>query len=181
MEVADSDAFELYQRADQHHMVHFDVDGLDGIMEKLGDLDLDFDCDLEGLHENLFNWRGDLGEHFLSATEGYREATQEAQKAFQEVMEAFQEQHADGRSEPSSHVFALPFGSKGHGKAMFVPKRLGKPEHTFTVQKDGTIEVRIRKGDSELVQLFEDEEDLAQRDPTLSQKYETLMSLDVED
>ncbi|MCH7808015.1 MAG: PDZ domain-containing protein, partial [Planctomycetes bacterium] len=185
LEADDPEAFELYERADQHHMIQLDVDGLDRLIEKLGEIDLDMDFDFERLHENLFNMRGELGEHFLEATQGYREAFQEAREAFQEVMEAFRQKRTDGQSEPASHVFTTrTFGPLGPGRPMFLPHRLGhfgKPKHTFTVRKDGTIEVRIRKGDSQLVQLFENEEDLAQRDPTLSRKYENLMNLDVED
>ncbi len=54
-----------------------------------------------------------------------------------------------------------------------------RPKHTFEVQIDGTIEVRIRKGDSVLVRRFEDEDDLARRSPGLYDKYEDL--LDAED
>jgi len=59
-------------------------------------------------------------------------------------------------------------------------RHLGKPKHTFEVQTDGTIEVRIRKGDSELVQRFADEDDLAQRSPKLYKNYKKLMALENE-
>ena len=59
-------------------------------------------------------------------------------------------------------------------------RSLAKPKHTFEVQTDGTIEVRIRKGDSELVQIFRDEDDLARRSPELYDKYDRLMSLEEE-
>ena len=68
------------------------------------------------------------------------------------------------------------------GLRHFAPMhRFGKPKHTFEVRADGTIEVRIRKGGSELVQLFEDEDDLAERRPELFEKYDRLMNAEEDD
>ncbi|MEK7756738.1 MAG: hypothetical protein AAB385_05960, partial [Planctomycetota bacterium] len=54
---------------------------------------------------------------------------------------------------------------------------LGKPRQSFEVRTDGTIEVRVRKGDSELVQLYKNESDLKQRDAELYGKYQELKSI----
>ena len=59
-------------------------------------------------------------------------------------------------------------------------RRPGKADHTFEVQVDGTIEVRLRKGDSELVQIFEDAGDLKHRSPKLYKKYKALSSVEKE-
>ena len=77
--------------------------------------------------------------------------------------------------------------SKGEGlpddvelPSVLTLRDLGKPKHTFEIQTDGTIEVRIRKGGSELVQRFADEDELAERSPKLYRKYEKLMALEEE-
>ncbi|MFW9870775.1 MAG: aldehyde ferredoxin oxidoreductase C-terminal domain-containing protein, partial [Candidatus Thorarchaeota archaeon] len=50
---------------------------------------------------------------------------------------------------------------KAQKKDRFVEaKPLGKPRQTFEVETDGSIKVRIRKGDSELVQRYEDADDI---------------------
>jgi len=59
--------------------------------------------------------------------------------------------------------------------------QFGKPRHTFEVNDDGSIEVRIRKGDSELLRKFESADDLADRNPRLFEKYESLMEADQEE
>ena len=52
-----------------------------------------------------------------------------------------------------------------------------KPRNSFEVRPDGAIEVRVRKGDSELVQLYKNESDLRQRDAELYEKYQELKSI----
>lgn len=54
--------------------------------------------------------------------------------------------------------------------------RIRKPKHTFEARPDGTIEGKIRKGDSELVQLYKNADNLARRNPELSAKYHDLMA-----
>ena len=67
---------------------------------------------------------------------------------------------------------------KGEGALpMAMGLHMGKPRQSFEVRTDGTIEARIRKGDSELVQLYKNEADLKQRNPDLHKKYQELMSV----
>ena len=57
-------------------------------------------------------------------------------------------------------------GGKGFGHAFAF--HTGKPRHRFDVNADGSIEVSIRKGDSEM----------AQRRPDLYEKYEAVKAAD---
>jgi len=52
---------------------------------------------------------------------------------------------------------------------------LAKPRQTFQVETDGTINVRIREGDSVVVKRFKNEDDLAERSPKLYKKFVRLM------
>ena len=61
------------------------------------------------------------------------------------------------------------------------PGRAGKARQTFEVRPDGTIEVSTRRGGNEVVRLFEDEDDLAERSPKLYEKYAELMEIDEDD
>ncbi len=63
----------------------------------------------------------------------------------------------------------------GSGKRILHRVTAGRARQSFEVGADGKIEVLIRKGDSELRQVFEDEDDLAQRDPNLYAKYRELI------
>jgi hypothetical protein len=56
--------------------------------------------------------------------------------------------------------------------------QIGKPRHTFEVKDDGSIEVRIRSGDSELLRTFPSADDLADRNPRLYEKYQKLIEAD---
>ncbi len=89
---------------------------------------------------------------------------------FHEMMKKFHaEEGVPGMTE-LRRLGPLAFGLHG----------LSKPRHSFEVRSDGTIEVRIRKGDAELIQLYDDEDDLAERNPKLFRKYEGLMSAEAE-
>ena len=66
------------------------------------------------------------------------------------------------------------------GELAFGLHGLSKPRQSFEVRSDGTIEVHLRKGDSELVQLYDDEDDLEDRNPKMFRKYQDLMSADPE-
>ena len=83
------------------------------------------------------------------------------------------------RNDGGPHVFSFG-GGDGHALMSRVLRSSAKPKHTFESRADGTIEVRVRKGDSELVQLYADERDLQRRAPDLYEKYDDLMSLSAE-
>ena len=118
----------------------------------------------------------------LFRSAGAHEAREQAMESVREMLEQLKE----GEGLPHDlHFGQLPqllhLKEGLSGLRHFAPlHRLGKPSHTFEVRADGTIEVRISRGDSELVQLFEDEDDLEDRRPKLYEKYQDLMDVDDE-
>ena len=161
---ADPEAYELYESAGESAVIHLDLEGI-----------ADIDLDLEELQEDVDEWRGDLREHLEEAGEAYQEALESAHEAIREWLDRWQESDATGGGEPSPHFVAPPMipGKDPFFASQFL--QLGKPRHSFTVKEDGSIEVRIRKGDSELVRVFNNEENLAERNPKLYEKYQELI------
>ena len=144
---ADPEAAELYTDAGRAKFFHFDVDG---------DFDVDMDFDVELLGEHADELRDQLHSQLGDARERYQEAMEEVHRLMEKM-------HA----------------GEGDGKAQFFFRPMagaGKPKQSFEVRTDGTIEVRIRKGDSELVQLYRNEQDLAKRNPEMAEKYRALMN-----
>lgn len=160
LRAADAEAADLFDRTSNSMVVHVDVDGLADI-----DVELD-DVDVEELHANLM-------ESFEEANEAYQRAMEE----FQEAQKQWQEQMnnaGDGRSEPSA---APKFRMNVPPVPLFAGAgAIHKARQTFEVRPDGTIEVKIRKGDSEVVRLFANEADLKNRDANLYEKYQSVIS-----
>ena len=105
-------------------------------------------------------WQAKLEESLAQAKDASQRTTEELHNTMNTMARKMEELH---NSFPQSFAF-----------------QVGKPKHTFEARADGSIEVRIRKGDSELVQIFLNESDLAQRRPELYKKYETLKAADQE-
>jgi len=102
-----------------------------------------------------------------------------ANESFEDAMEKLSIVLEENTSDMSTTLKELLESQKGRlGKLKDVYVQVGKPEHTFTVNEEGKIEVRIRKDDSELVQVFQDADDLEKRNPDLFEKYDKLMSLE---
>lgn len=177
LEAADEEAFDLFGTSGAGNVFKFDIDGLHEGLEGLK-FDFDFDFDTDALHEGVFEWR----EHLEESLKGLGEAHELATEELHELMEKLKS--GDGTA-MGLHFKALPGALRSlEGMKDGFPHRLlmraGKPKHTFEVQTDGTIEVRIRKGDSELVQLFEHEADLERQKPELYAKFRKLMDTDDE-
>jgi hypothetical protein len=152
---------QLAQQDPEAHEILEDVEV--GVVDGVGDNQFHFNIDLDGdLHAMPLNPLWD--EHM-------QESLQRAQEAYERAMEEMRRLQ-QGRFEPQGRMFSAP--PDGSGPHFFM-QQLGKPRHTFEVRTDGAIEVRIRKGDSELVQLYENEDDLAKRAPDLAAKYRELM------
>jgi len=156
LQAADEEAFELLQQTGNAFVFHLgDGDGD-------GEDEFDVHVELDGWDESMSKWREELEEHLGEASEAYERAKEE----FHKIAEQFH--HGAGglfRAEPMAGMHFA---------------HIGKPKHTFEVRADGTIEVKIRKGDSELVQLYKNADDLARRNPELSAKYQDLMAEDGE-
>lgn len=166
----DEEAFEVYNSMDRDHKVFFLGDG-----EARFDFDLDEFGDLHGMMLNLKKLKGleELDEASLEeAMEGLHEALKNMPhgphgfgwKGHGSGGPGFQWRDADEGDEDEDSVPRVRrrwFGAHGGG-----------PGHTFRVAPDGSIEVHIRRGDTEVIEVFEDEDDLAERSPKLHEKYE---------
>jgi len=170
----DPDAFEYYQSSGKPIIFNLSVDGIEGLRN------FDFDLDLHDLKDDLFDWRKDLHDQLSEAHTAYLEAMEQARKAYEEAITAWQ---SDGEDEDGDAAFSMPFFPFRGGHALFMGQGRhdrAKPTHTFTMDANGVIEVRIRRGDSELVRHFESEDDLSARNPELYAKFQELMEADSE-
>ncbi len=175
---ADEEAYGLLKDSTST-MVHIDVDGIGEILTDIDfdDLDIelpefkfDFKFDADELKEHVEDWQAHLEESLGAAKDAHEHAMDE----FHVLLEEWNEKKDSGELKK-----ALPhFIWKGKGGPGLNTFKIGKPKHSFEVRTDGTIEVRIRKGDSELVQLFEDARDLRRRNPDLHETYEDLMEVE---
>ncbi|MFQ5462078.1 MAG: S1C family serine protease [Phycisphaerae bacterium] len=170
----DPDAFEYYQSSGKPIIFNLSVDGIEGLR------DFDFDLDLDDLKDGLFDWRKDLHDQLSEAHTAYLEAMEQARKAYEEAITAWK---SDGEDEDGDAAFSMPFFPFRGGHALFMGQGRhdrARPKHTFSVDADGVIEVRIRRGDAELVRHFESEADLATRNPELYAKFQELTEADSE-
>lgn len=121
-------------------------------LNALHDGDFDFDIDVD----DALQW------HSQFDMDALHESLERAQEAYHEALEQFHQLQGGsaGAMPPMPHMMTF------HG---------GKPRQSFEVRTDGTIEVRVRKGDSELVKLYSSESDLKRREPELYEKYLELM------
>jgi len=147
LQSGDEEAFKLFDEAGKSIVIN--LQGGDGID---GNFDFNFDLDSDALKDAMAQWQNKLHGGLADANEAYQKAMEEFHKSMSKLK-------GEG---------ALPMAM---GLA-----HLGKPRQSFEVRTDGTIEARIRKGDSELVQLYTNESDLKQRNPELHKKYAELMS-----
>ncbi|MDO8630446.1 MAG: PDZ domain-containing protein [Phycisphaerales bacterium] len=170
LKAGDEEAYQLFQEVDDSITINVDGDGV-GHSVILRGRD-DDDDGLFGIgHEE---WRAKLEASLAQAKEAHRRVMEELHDAMEQwssgatpdalKLDQLQEMlHGDDGPFPQSFAF-----------------QIGKAKHTFEARADGSIEVRIRKGDSELVQIFQNESDLAQRRPELYKKYEALKAADQE-
>jgi len=189
---ADKEAYELWNEAGESAVVYLNLDAIEipDIDIEIPEIDIEIpdieipDIDIE-VPEFAFEFDSDKWEE---ATEEWKshleESLGEAMKSYERAMEEYKEvmeQWREGEGFPKGFKFkhwppmAWPRDGRSESPLLTHELYLGKPEHTFEVDTDGTIEVRIRKGDSELVQIYKDEDDLARRSPKLYKKYMKLM------
>ncbi len=157
LKAGDEEAHDLLsQMGDGHAMI------------TIGDGDMKFfDVAIEGFNKRI----GD----FDIAVGAFDKANESFEDAMEKLSIVLEENTAKGKTSLNEFLEE----HKGQlGKLKDIHVLVGKPEHTFTVNEEGKIEVRIRKDDSELVQVFRDADDLANRSPDLFEKYDKLMSLE---
>jgi len=90
--------------------------------------------------------------------------------------EAMQEAHEALRKAFEGHALMIP--PPGAGGVFF---GVHKAARTFKVTSDGKIEVTLRRGDSEVVKVYENEADLAARDPAAFERYQSVMNAEIEE
>ncbi len=162
----DEEAADLLDELDQSLVVRLDGDDADAARFGFA-----FDFDSDDWNEHLFDWREKMDDSMREAAEAYHDAM----KDFHEAMRNW------GEAQKSGHAAKMPrlpraFFSDEDGAPFVLHGFSGKPKQSFEVRGDGKIEVRIRRGDSEVVRVFENEKELRQRDSELHQEYEKVMS-----
>ena len=173
LQAADEEAYELFSRSGTHGSMHFFGDATD-----LDDEDFFFDTNG---NEFIFKFdTDDFADHMIEWQEQFEESLGDADAHYEEALEhveALLERIEEGEGLPAMerlHQFRplhMPKLDGGHAVAM----HFGKPAYSFEVRPDGTIAATLRKGDTEVVQLFTDEDDLADRKPDLYEKYQKLV------
>ncbi len=169
LQEGDEEAFDLLHGAGNFAFGEIHLDGLGE-----GAFAFDFDFDTDAFHEKAMEWRVRLTEGLGDAHEAFERAMEE----FERVKEQFEAAGDSASLEKFEHLrelFADEDGEVRFGPLHAIARIGGKPRQSFEVRTDGTIEVRIRSGDSELVRLFSDADDLADREPELAKKFRKLM------
>lgn len=180
LEAGDEEAFEIFSKTGSANHFVIDMDG----MEAFGDLDFDFDFDFDGKFNFVFDtdawqeqageWQEKLEESLSQISESYDGSMEKLHGILAELTDV------DGNSQLLKlHKLSEGLhGLKGHALAPRMLRFQSKPKYSFEVRSDGTIEAKIRKGDSEITRLFDDENDLYDRDRKLYEKYDKLMTDD---
>lgn len=172
---ADEEAYEIWENVGSSVVIQLKLDGLGDNLHWFGkdhgNLRFDFDFDLDAFTEHAEVWK----EHMEEWAEQWSEKAEEWKDHLKEWKES--QGLPDDLQIPPLRMF---FGKDGRSGApgFMAMRHPGKPTHKFDVQTDGTIEVSIRKGDSELVRRYEDEDELARQSPKLYEKYQKLMALE---
>ncbi len=180
---ADADAFELLENSNSSIGVHVNVDGLHlpdidmegitgGLFELKLDGDTDFAFDSEDFQSHMAEWKAKLEESLSAAGDAHEIAVEELEALMEKL------KSGAGSALHDFHFSTKDGGSVGSSPHVVRMSRTAKASHSFKVLPDGTIEVTIRSGDSELVKVFEDADDLADRRPSLYKKYEKLLDID---
>lgn len=159
----DEEAYNLFKGRGTHGTYSFSMD--------LSDL-ADMNIQLHGLDFDADTLKSHLHHKLGDAHAAYEDAMENLENLKIEIDDA---KWADVLK--NHNVWRHNFDSGAHGFAF----HMGKPKHTFELKDDGTIEVRIREGDSELLRRFDGENDLADRNPRLYEKYQKLMAADQAD
>jgi len=175
LRAADEEAFKIFSEAGKGVVIKLDGTAVvDGDFDFDFDFDFDADIDSDAWKDSMLEWRTKLDGTLGEAHEAYGKAMEELHAALQELQteggkgalklgQLHNLMHPDGGG--AATPLAMSFGP------------MGKPRNSFEVRADGTIEVRVRKGDSELVQLYKNESDLQQRNVELYEKYQELKSI----
>lgn len=152
LKAADEEAYEVYSNVGKQVFVRVLGDDEDGHAPQIL------------LHggNGSGEWRMHLEQNLAEAKEAYGAAMEELHTHLMELKN-------QGAFDVEKFHEAI---NAGGAKAFSF--QMGRPTHRFTVNPDGSIEATLRKGDSEVVQKFYSESDLAQRRPDLYEKYQNV-------
>lgn len=174
----DEEAFDIYDSMGQGRHIFIGEDGESGL-----NFGFDFNIDLEGFDgfKGMMLNLKDL-ENIHELDEG---ALEEAMQGLEEALKHLPPMHGEFSGGGPGHGFGGHWmqrrgaeegdegGGPGHGfRGGWFGAHGGPAEHSFRVAPDGSIELHIRRGDTEVIQEFQDEDDLADRSPELFEKYD---------
>lgn len=163
LESADAEAYKMFKAGGGVAVFQFDGGSLSA-----DNFNFDFNFDPSDFHGAMEAYKVDLDEHLGEAKEAY-------QKAMEELHTALEKAKVEGLDGKLGELKGLmKFRELEPGKMGFM--HLFKPRQSFEVRPDGTIELRVRKGDSELIELYKNDADMQKRNPDLYEKYEDLKS-----
>ena len=153
---ADEDAFDAIDRANVFQL-HFDSGSIEGLADfELESPNFSFDFDTADFADHVAEYHVQLQKHLGDAEEMHGNALAHMEKVLVHLNE-------DSEASGDGHLVLLN------------QLKNRKPKYSFRELDDGQIEVRIRKGDSEIVKSFSDENDLADRSPKLYDRYQSLL------
>ncbi len=165
----DEEAFKVFTESGKGIVIN-----VDGSTTVDGGFDFDFDFDVDGWEDAMSEWRTHMEGGIAEANEAYAKAMEEVHAALQKL----KDEGGQGAVKLGQlHMLMHPDGDHAELPMIMGLAQMAKPRQSFEARPDGTIEVRVRKGDSELVQLYRNEFDLQQRDADLYAKYQELKSI----
>jgi len=166
-----ADAEEL-QAADEEAEEIFSGTSADFEIE-MDDLDLDdlhfnfnFDIDAENLADSIDFW--------MQGMEDFKKANNDIEFAQLQMKDALRQMEDGGQLTEAMRQSLSKLSKLNALKGVTKTIQLDRATQSFEVRPNGMIEVKVRKGDSELIDLYENEEDLANRSPDLYRKYQEL-------
>ena len=190
----DEEAHELWEKIGENVVVHLDLDAIEIPDIELPDLDFsfielpefnfefdaeEFEKNAEEWAEHMEQWGEEYGEHMKEWGQKYGRQWKEWAEKFGAQFEDLDEGEVPKNLFfPKMPIFPGHNGDKRFPGLMHMRHQAGHAQHTFDVASDGSIKVRIRRGGSELVQTFDDADDLADRNPKLFKKYQRMTELE---
>lgn len=121
----------------------------------------------------LFMPQGGVFSMKLGDGDGFEWATKELHETLKNHMKEL-----DGLKEISARIKLVQEMSGAGGGFGYVQ---AGAKRSFKVNPDGQIEVTIRKGENEVIQVFSDEADLGARDPELFEKYAATLDAEIDE
>lgn len=120
----------------------------------------------------IFMPQGNLFTMNMGDGEGFEWVTEELHETLKSHLKEL-----DGLKDLGAQIKLL----HGHGSGGGFGFLHGSATRSFKVNPDGQIEVTIRKGENEVIQVFSDEADLEARDPELFEKYAATLDADIDE